>query len=443
MRSKKVTRVVRVDGEIAAAKADETRAAEEAARREADEAEQLTRSLAYHVALHEGRIALDDGGHVLSDHDLHLIIRRFGAPLDGAAGTVLPVETTEGAQLTPTCVYCGADCPVSFDGSAMRLTVGSRCPHPGRLPKYRVRLEVPSGRIAFANDMRAAFETYRDRYVNHAIECRRTTEDYAAEGLLHFIVGNSCPTVRKGPGGIFVGGSSSNGRRVGGVITDLWWVSAADHANLLDRCRKLGVDAPGDLDVVRVEPGLYEATVDHMALSWDGGSKPFAVIRRVGPCRAAPPPIRQAPEPLGVERTLDAMRLAYPSLYATRLDALLSLMDGSHVKWAHGGPLLESTAMVSAAEKLEAGAAAPPEGKGHGVTGCDTLSGYSAVENLPDDVLPEWLEAARFYLHALLDADPPRSPGMPRHLDSAKKRAAELLASFDERFGPEHEPKRR
>lgn len=169
------------------------------------------------------------------------------------------------------CSYCAAeDIEVETDGQVLRIVGACACPE-GLAPN-EWELNVPSGKLVVANDLRALFPMMGDRNINHLLERRATSQDYAATGMSHGYVGNSCPGVyRVGKSRTsFKVAGGSRGKEVAGICTDLWWYSMCDLdefkrrvARFSDRIAEAGVD-PVEValehwrcQVVDVEPGVY------------------------------------------------------------------------------------------------------------------------------------------------------------------------------------------
>lgn len=188
------------------------------------------------------------------------------------------------------CSICGEEVGFEFkDGIVQAM---STCKYPGGMPEYSFTIAVPSGKLAFANDMRDLVRTDADYYVNLQSEIRLCEEDYGRKGMIHIFVGNSCPGIYQtsskslfvGNEGFAVDGEVWDGEKYvpatpeqiekasfpkdaikrGSVCTDLWWVSAMDYTLLKQRCE----ETDQDLDdyekyleaVVEIRPGIYTVT---------------------------------------------------------------------------------------------------------------------------------------------------------------------------------------
>jgi len=137
-----------------------------------------------------------------------------------------------------------------------------------------IAIDIPSGQIAFADDLRFAYPISDDKgspqNADGPLWQKIITEGYGEVGLFHGYVGNSCPSIHHHNDILVIGNPSHDsetwetkddlpGKHVGGVITDLWWYSIADFDNLAARLYEMG----GNIDdirpdgIVKVKPGRY------------------------------------------------------------------------------------------------------------------------------------------------------------------------------------------
>jgi hypothetical protein len=196
------------------------------------------------------------------------------APLD----RWVPVDA--GLRMTlRTCSFCGEEnFAAETNGLVVRL-VGDTCKFANGLPPTEWELNVPSGKLVIANDLRGLFPLPEDEDfdINTTMGCRLTALAYAANGMAHAFVGNSCPGVYKCGDGMFkivnppsdekwdgkkyvkvTPAPEFDGERVAGICTDLWWYSICDHAEFKRRCKYFKSKATDfDVKVVNVKPGVY------------------------------------------------------------------------------------------------------------------------------------------------------------------------------------------
>lgn len=170
------------------------------------------------------------------------------------------------------------------------------------LKPYSVEIDVPSGKICFANDIRHYF--IEDRHLGFDI-CTmggtiKYTEAYAKKGLIQHYVGNTCPEIHQTRGTLYVGHSGNEfvwngkknikrskaavlreklpGKKVGGVCTDLWWYGMCDR-DLLQRKVVAAEDlqpsnfdkwcTEHDVGTIEVKPGRYRAEHYYHLRCWE------------------------------------------------------------------------------------------------------------------------------------------------------------------------------
>ncbi len=205
----------------------------------------------------------------------------------------VPVDTSLGLTGLRTCPYCGDDdFATETNGRVMRLA-GEPCKFPNGLPMTEWELNVPSGKLVVANDLLSLFPLPEDEDfdINTTIGCRQTALAYAANGMSHAFVGNSCPGVFKCVDGAFKIANPPNeeewddkkekwvkvkpapkfeGERVAGICTDLWWFSLCDQAEFQRRCKRFKKKAADfSIEVVSIKPGVYRFHHDEEARGHD------------------------------------------------------------------------------------------------------------------------------------------------------------------------------
>lgn len=217
------------------------------------------------------------------------------------------------------CWVCGKRLMASFEGGVIKLVTGKElvieswgdiksgvspsyhhkepkqleCEFPGGLGEYTVEIDVPSGKLAFANDLRRLTnEEEPDFYVNADIGVKECVDWMASQGIFHSFVGNTCPSVSSNGDRINVGALYNSEadcevfeegfEKRGSICTDLWWFSAMDYDEFNARCEAKGVGLKGSLDcVVDVSPGRYRMTVRQRVP--DSSSYVRASIEKVEP----------------------------------------------------------------------------------------------------------------------------------------------------------------
>lgn len=165
------------------------------------------------------------------------------------------------------CFCCGQHVPVFFDGE--NHFIKDDCTFESG--PYSVDIAVPSGRIGFANDLRAFFPDV-DYDVNKSIGLQNTARDYARYGMYHPFVGNTSPSVfQESDTSIKIGYGESEDyddpkteNEDHMIITDLWWLSICD-MDVLKKRMKLSGEKYRESDevvnfVLNVKPGIYRCT---------------------------------------------------------------------------------------------------------------------------------------------------------------------------------------
>lgn len=165
------------------------------------------------------------------------------------------------------------------DGKTIRLS-GDECPNPEGFEPNEWELNVPSGKIVVANDLRGWFPLPEGdgeiESVNGVLGKRQTSMAYANIGMSHAFVGNTCPGVYSLPDGKFKIACPPadywdkdkgewlahdppfpfEGESIASICTDLWWYSLCDLDELERRAEANGGDMSSET-VIDVKPGVY------------------------------------------------------------------------------------------------------------------------------------------------------------------------------------------
>jgi hypothetical protein len=153
------------------------------------------------------------------------------------------------------CSECSEAVHLEFDGKKMRCA--NPCKYPKGLPPYDIELNIPSGKMVVANDLRDHWRITGDYNVNLTANCKKTTEKYAEVGMAHAFISNTCAGVYKVNDKKFeIGCGLKKRKRVGGICTDLWWYSIVDYDDFVKR---VGDPKKANMmiDVVKCKPGVY------------------------------------------------------------------------------------------------------------------------------------------------------------------------------------------
>lgn len=232
-------------------------------------------------AIKEGKISLDLGGHFRSGkgiskdtfefiyQELEMrIYKDIDALYDAYISGVDSLEFNKIVELSPIFSKCW-DCSerVVLVSLGQSLIAKKDCPYSEGRPDTVFELNVPSGRMIVANDLRTLFPIMGDYNINESIGLELTALAYAKVGMAHCYVGNTCPGVFRNSDEKFVIGvrwdeskkknpswPGMRSRRVGGIGTDLWWYSICD----ADEFARRGGVKDRDIDEVKCRPGVYE-----------------------------------------------------------------------------------------------------------------------------------------------------------------------------------------
>lgn len=204
-------------------------------------------------------------------------------------------------QRRAQCSECGKH--FSFTREGNTLVAANECEVPGGIKPYDVLLNVPSGRIVMANDLRELTMVEGSFNVNLTKGQVALTQAYAEDGMAHICTGNTCPSVIEQNDGIVVAigddfyegdphavRKTKHGTKHGSICTDLWWYSAMDKDLFEARCAEQGIDPKTLIEVeIKVEPGVY-AFSDQLANGDDPG---LVVFSRITKSDAAAPKLRE------------------------------------------------------------------------------------------------------------------------------------------------------
>ena len=174
----------------------------------------------------------------------------------------LAAPVSLGSNSLHQCSVCGKNPEVVTDG--IEFYAKAPCPHPNGI-RLLFELNVPSGVMVVANDLRPHFDTKDSYDINTVFGCVQKTKAMAKIGCAHAYVGNTCPGMyRTGKDRFTIAASGfkddneigPDGELVASIVTDLWWYSIvdADDYDRRDCTDKYAVER------VEVRPGVYRFT---------------------------------------------------------------------------------------------------------------------------------------------------------------------------------------
>jgi hypothetical protein len=213
------------------------------------------------------------GRHLLQDMQLSMdLMGRKFPDADRSPTDWVGLGPCSSGPLGRGCPSCGVQrFDLETNGQALRLS-GERCSLPNGFPLNEWELNVPSGKMVVANDLREWFPLpVEESDCGTVIGSRAISNAYAAVGLAHASVGNSCPGVYRVADGRYkvacepaddyvplAGAPPFEGERVAIICTDLWWYSLCDFDEIERRIEKFGgVGSRGRYEVIDVKPGVY------------------------------------------------------------------------------------------------------------------------------------------------------------------------------------------
>jgi hypothetical protein len=293
------------------------------------------------------------------------------AALDGGGTLEEPIPLA--AISRAECPVCGSRLDLAFDGKGF-VVVGERCRYPeGLVTEWE--LNVPSGKLVVANDLREWFPSDESHDVNTLIGVHLTTLAYAKIGMAHGFVGNTCPSVYREGDRLVVGSHLEEtwdeekddyvdnpepcpwGDAVASICTDLWWYSIVDHDELSRRVPHYTPnmtleDALEQATVVSVRPGVYkfrqeqginddENVVEYVTFSWV--REPDAVRDYLGEERA---------KSYTAVEVLVEQCLSWPTLYLGMSSQELHDRSAAVTAWARKTPEEMAQALAHAADQI-------------------------------------------------------------------------------------------
>lgn len=170
------------------------------------------------------------------------------------------------------CGWCGAYPKMRVDGDAVHID--EPCPAAGGITTV-IRLEVPSGKIIVADDLRGVYDGFdHDGFAsyNSALGQHQVIEAMAELGCAFGPVGNSCPSLWKTGEDTYqiarmpqddedeYAPVPEGSERLAGIITDLWAYSIADYGDWLAKGGAPVEELGWTVSVVEIPAGTYEFT---------------------------------------------------------------------------------------------------------------------------------------------------------------------------------------
>lgn len=269
----------------------------------------------------------------LNGHVVQLAFVKFEGELDA------DVKKSKGKLLVShsnnQCDNCGERIEkLVFDERGVTYE-GEKCKFAKGL-KYEFYLNVPSGKMVVANDLRRLFPIMGNYFISYSFNMLKTSHKYASVGLAHAFVGNTCPGMYKVDKKTFaIGNKGKQGnpikgaKEVAGICTDLWWYSICDYDQYMLKNKNNG---DFGVQIVDCEPGYYKFTHLYHLCKHDNYSDThlYTKIKWVSKPK---PVIDYEAEFMKLDVTAEQIVAdlikEYPTLYKTPEDAAKSLISRS------------------------------------------------------------------------------------------------------------------
>lgn len=204
-------------------------------------------------------------------------------------------------------VSCNYDYSIPRNQPGRLIIKDTECKYKDGCPEYSIRLNIPSGKMLFANHFKNLFDftelpefkdkAYSDEFsINFFEGKKRCTEEYAKLGLAEFNIGNcACDMFKVKNGEFFVGAYFeddennhedifSKVKQVGDVCTGFWGFCIVDKDTFEAKVGKEDLSNPkrsqgmqwidskildDTINVIKCTPGVYEFTHRYHLLKED------------------------------------------------------------------------------------------------------------------------------------------------------------------------------
>jgi hypothetical protein len=190
---------------------------------------------------------------------IHLSAENLAALLDSISRQVAMPQPVNIGHSMSQCSDCREYVDLETDGVVVYATTTCECPPKGTPIEFE--LNVPSGELVYADDLRHAFDILGEYDINARLGLIKKTRAMAKIGCAHAFVGNSCPTVYRNDENTLTVAYFSDDRElsslweeVGSITTDLWWYSFVD----AEEYKRRGGKDTDDVNRLKVKPGVYK-----------------------------------------------------------------------------------------------------------------------------------------------------------------------------------------
>lgn len=180
------------------------------------------------------------------------------------------------------CPHCAASITILANWKESTLQIlGEPCKYPKGVYPIIIELNVTSGKIVFANDLREWFPVIGSKDINLDHNIKIMTEEYTKVGMVHPFVGNSYPSIYQvddqhlsisiepfdeddSVSAKDLEKITPPGKLLGNISTDLWWYSAVDYKDFENRFLIHGSTTEfenfleKECNIAEVKPGVYQ-----------------------------------------------------------------------------------------------------------------------------------------------------------------------------------------
>lgn len=198
------------------------------------------------------------------------------------------ISLLEGKDPEVECLYCGEELNLKIQEESLIVT-NDHCSLAHGVPdEYSVDLKFPSGKVVFANDLRAFIGLDEVPFFNVNSEkgMRGCFEFYGQRGLGHGFVGNSCPNIYRNGDDFVIANpgvdehyevdEEPDGEKIGDICTDLWWYSIADY----DLITENGYEKDSWDTIAEVPPGSVYTLTYYTRWTRDDDMTVYSVLSR-------------------------------------------------------------------------------------------------------------------------------------------------------------------
>lgn len=149
------------------------------------------------------------------------------------------------------CSSCGERLEIEFDGKEVKVL--NECVYKNGMPPIILNLNVPSGKMVVAEDLREFFPIQCDYDINKICGMYEESKAYSEVGMIHLVTSDNCSVMYKTKSGFTISEKKLK-NKVAHINTK--WISICDYDAFIAAGGKIGYSEA----IVDCEPGVYEFT---------------------------------------------------------------------------------------------------------------------------------------------------------------------------------------